>query len=59
MKAVLTSLNMALLPISRSRFKQHQIPQLNSLTNVWQFCVNFWVIFGRFGKEIFFSEKIG
>ena len=28
------------------------------LTTVWRFCVNFWVIFGRFGIEIFFSKDI-
>ena len=30
-----------------------------ALTPVWQFCVNFWAIFGHFGEEIFFSERIG
>ena len=58
-KAVLTSLNTAFLPISRSRFKRHKISLLMSLTTVWRFCVNFWVIFGHFGKEIFFSQRIG
>ena len=57
MKAVLTSLNTAFLPISRSRFKQRKISMLISLSTVWQFCVNFWVIFGHFGKEIFFFKK--
>ena len=47
-KAVLRSLNTAFLPISRSLLKQ--------CTAVWQFCVNFWVIFGHFGKEIFFLK---
>ena len=27
-----------------------------SLTTVWRFCVNLWVIFGHFGKEIFFLK---
>ena len=53
MKAVLTSLKTAFLSISRSRYKQRQISMVISLTNVWRFCANFWVIFGHFGKEIF------
>ena len=53
-KAVLTSLNMACVPISRSRFKQRQILAFRSLTNVLRFCVKFWVIFGHFGKERYF-----
>ena len=53
-KAVLTSPNTAFLPISQSRFKRHLISLLISLTTVWRFCVNVWVIFGHFGKEIFF-----
>ena len=28
----------------------------SSLTSVWWFCVNFLVIFGHFGKEIFFLK---
>ena len=54
MKAVFTSLNTAFLPISRSRFKRSQIPMLITLSTIWQFCVNFWVIFRCFGKERFF-----
>ena len=58
MKAVLTSLNTAFLPInfSRSRFKRRYMSLLISLTSVWWFCVNFRVIFGHFGKEIFFLK---
>ena len=56
MKAVLTSLNTASLPISWSRFKQRLISLLFSLTTVRRFCVNFTVIFGHFGKEIFFFK---
>ena len=53
-KAVLASFNMAFLQISRSCFKERQIrPLLISLTNVLRFCVNFWVIFGNFEKDIF------
>ena len=52
-KAVFTSLNTAFLPISRSRFKRRQIPMLKTLSTIWQFCVNFWVIFRCFGKERF------
>ena len=36
--------NMALVPTSRSHFKQRQIPPFRTLTNVLRFCVNFWVI---------------
>ena len=50
-KAVATSRNTAFLPTSRSCFKHRYILMLNSLTTVWRFCVNFWVIFGNFGKE--------
>ena len=53
-KVVLTLLNSAFLPIPQSRFKQHQIPMLISLTTVCRFCVNFWGIFVYFGKEEFF-----
>ena len=48
---------MAFLPISRSRFKQRLIPLLISLTTVWQFCVNFWVIFGHFAGKRYFLWK--
>ena len=54
MKAVFTSLNVAFVPLSRSHFKQHQIPSFRTYTNVLGFCVNFWVIFGHFLNEIFF-----
>ena len=56
MKAVFTSLNTAFLPISRSRFKRRQIPMLITLSTIWQFCVNFWVILGVLGKRDFFSK---
>ena len=58
-KAVFTSLNVAFVPISRSRFKQHQIPPFRTFTwNVLQFCINFWGIFGHSLNEIF-SKRIG
>ena len=41
---------MTFLPISRSRFKQCQIRLFKTITNVLQFSVKFWVIFGHFGK---------
>ena len=44
LKAVFTSLNVAFVPISRSRFGERQIPPLRTFTNVLRFCVNFWVI---------------
>ena len=47
MKAVLTSLNTDILPISRSCVKQCYISMLISLTTVRQFCVNFLGIFGK------------
>ena len=58
LKAVFTSLNVAFVPISHSRFnfKQSQIPPLRTFTNVLQFCVNFWVNFGHHVNEIFFSK---
>ena len=57
-KAVLTSLNMASLPISCSRFKQRQILTLKTLTSVLRFCANLLVgDFGQFGKEIHFFLK--
>ena len=55
-KAVFTSLNTAFLPISRSRFKRRQIPSLITLSTIWQFCVNFWVIFRCFGKGRYFLK---
>ena len=57
LKAVFTSLNLAFVPISRSRFKQHQIPTLRTFTNVLPFGVNFGVIFGHFVNEMFFFSK--
>ena len=59
LKAVFTSLNLAFVPISRSRFKQHEIATLRTFTNVLRFCVNFEVIFGHFVNEMFFSQRIG
>ena len=35
------------------------VSMLITTTTVWRFCVNFWLIFGHFGKEIFFSQRIG
>ena len=58
LKAVFTSLHVAFVPISRSRFKQRQIPPLRTFTNVLRFCVNFWMIFGHFVNDIFFSQRI-
>ena len=56
LKAVLASLNMAFVPISHSRFKQRQFLPFRTLRNVLQFCVNFWVTFGHFGKATFFLK---
>ena len=30
-----------------------------TITTVWRFRMNFWVTFGHFGIEIFFSKNIG
>ena len=52
LKAFLTSLNMAFLPISRLRFKQRQIAPFETITNVLcTFAGDFWA----FWEEIFFS----
>ena len=56
LKAVLTSLKMAFLPISRSCFKQRQIPPFKTIINVLRFYGNIWVIWGHFWKEIIFLE---
>ena len=56
LKAVFTSLNVAFVPISRSRFKQCQIPPLRTFTTALRFCENFWVIFGHFVNGIFFLK---
>ena len=45
------------LPTSCSRFRQRQIPPFKTITNVLRFCVNLLVIFGYFGKDIFFFLK--
>ena len=47
------------LPILSLTFQDFQAtpkPLLVSLTNVLRLCVNFWVIFGHFVKEIFFLK---
>ena len=33
-------------------------PSAYSINHCLAVCVNFWVIFGHFGKEIFFSERL-
>ena len=58
MKAVLTSLNMAFLPISSSRFNERQIPLFISLTR--QCFAVLCKVLGDFGafweRDIFFSK---
>ena len=49
LKAVLTSLNKALVPISRSRFKQRQFSPFRTFNQCFAVCVYFWVIFGHYG----------
>ena len=53
MNAVLTSLNTASAPISRSRFKQRQVPLLISLITVWRF----FTFLDILGRDIFFSKE--
>ena len=50
-KTVMTSLNTAFLPISRSRFKLNLYAHF--INHCWQFCVNFWAFLER---DIFFSK---
>ena len=58
LNGVFSSLNMDLMLITRSRFKQSKIPLLITRSNVGYF-VNFGRIFGYISKEIFFSQRIG
>ena len=48
LKDVFTSLNVAFVPVSRSRLEQHQIPPLRTFTNILLFCVNFCAFCERF-----------
>ena len=52
---VLSSLNTSFLPEYLGHVSSNSISSLLiSLTTVWWFCVNFWVVLGNFGKEINF-----
>ena len=56
LNAVFSSLNMDLMLITRSRFKQSKIPQLIARSYVVGYFVNFWGFLGIFGKRYFFSK---
>ena len=56
MNAIFSPLNVDLMKISRSRFKQSKNPLLNSRSYVVGCFVNFWVIFGYFWEEIVFLK---
>ena len=51
MKAVLMLFNIVFMPMSRSRFKQRQIPLLISITYVLRFYVNFKWLLGILGLK--------
>ena len=41
-----------------SRFKKRQIPPFRTFTNVLQFGVKFWVVFGHFLRDIFLKDRL-
>ena len=56
MNAIFSPLNVGLMKISRSRFKQSKNPLLISRSYVVGCFVNFWVIFGYVWEEIVFLK---
>ena len=58
MKAVLSSLNTAFLPISRSRFKRHSISAYLSNHCLAVLC-KFLGDFGAFWEREIFSQRMG
>ena len=56
MNAIFSPLNVGLMKISRSRFKQSKNPLLISRSSVVGCFVNFWVIFGYVWEEIVFLK---
>ena len=58
LNVALPSLNMRLIEISRSRFKQYKNSMLIPLFYVLGCSVNFWVIFGSIWEEIVFLEGL-
>ena len=51
-------LNVGLMKISRSRFKQSKRPSAHLMKLCCGCFVNFWVIFDMFGEEIVFSKDL-
>ena len=58
MNAIFSPLNVGLMKISRSRFKQSKNPLLISRSYVVACFVNFWVIFGYIWVEIVFLKGL-
>ena len=58
LNAIFPPLDMALMEISRSRFKQSKNSTLIPWTYVVGCLVNFWVIFGYIWEEIVFLEVL-
>ena len=58
MNAIFSPLNVGLMKISRSRFKQSKNPVLISRSYVVGCFVNFWVIFGYVWEEIVFLKDL-
>ena len=58
MNAIFSPLNVGLMKISRSRFKQSRNPLLISRSYVAGCFVNFWVIFGYIWVEIVFLKGL-
>ena len=58
LNAVFSSLNIDLMLITRSRFKQLKIPMVITRSYVVGYFVNFGGIFGYIWEEIFFSQRI-
>ena len=56
MNAIFSPLNVGLMKISRSRFKQSKNPLLISRSYVVRCFVNFWVNFGYVWEEIVFLK---
>ena len=58
MNAIFQPLNMGLMEIFRSRFKQSKNSLLILLIYVMRCFVNFWVIFGYVWEEIVFLKGV-
>ena len=58
LKPVFSPLNLGLMRISRSRFKQSKNPMLVSQSYVKRCFVNFWVILGYVWEEVLFLKGL-